>query len=61
MIDNITDSVQRAMKADYLKVLSENKKMKQQIANLEKEIAHLKGMIPKDEDVDLAIGGTTSE
>ena len=61
MIDNISDSVQRAMKADYLKVLSENKKMKQQIANLEKEIAHLKGMIPKDDDVDLAIGGTTSE
>ena len=52
-----------AMKADYLRVLSENKKMKQQIANLEKEMAHLKGMIPKDEDVDvdLAIGGTTSE
>ena len=37
-----------AMKADYLRVLSENKKMKQQIANLEKEMAHLKGMIPKD-------------
>ena len=37
----MSDSIQRAMKADYLKVLSENKKMRQQIANLEKEIAHL--------------------
>jgi ABC-type Fe3+-citrate transport system substrate-binding protein len=57
----MSDSIQRAMKADYLKVLSENKKMRQQIANLEKEIAHLKGMIPKDEDIDLAIGGTHNE
>ena len=56
----MSDSIQRAMKADYLKVLSENKKMRQQIANLEKEIAHLKGMIPKD-DVDLDIGGTHNE
>ena len=61
MIDNITDKVQRAMKADYLKVLSENKKMRQQIANLEKEIAHLKGMIPKDEDIDPSVGGTHNE
>ena len=53
--------INNAMKADYLRVLSENKKMKQQIANLEKEMAHLKGIIPKDEDVDLAVGGTTSE
>jgi len=36
--------INNAMKADYLRVLSENKKMKQQIANLEKEMAHLKGM-----------------
>ena len=57
----MSDSIQRAMKADYLKVLSENKKMRQQIAHLEKEIAHLKGMIPKDEDIDLAIGGTHNE
>ena len=48
----MSDSIQRAMKADYLKVLSENKKMRQQIANLEKEIAHLKGMIPKDDPID---------
>ena len=53
MTDNITDSVQRAMKADYLKVLAENKKLKQQIANVEKEIAHLKGMIPKDDPIEL--------
>ena len=57
----MSDSIQRAMKADYLKVLSENKKMRQQIANLEKEIAHLKGMIPKDEDIDPSIGGTHNE
>ena len=60
----MSDSIQRAMKADYLKVLSENKKMRQQIANLEKEIAHLKGMIPKDPEVDISsikIGGTTDE
>lgn len=55
MIDNITDSVQRAMKADYLKVLSENKKLKQHIANLEKEIAHLKGMIPKDDPIEVEV------
>jgi len=57
----MSDSIQRAMKADYLKVLSENKKMRQQIANLEKEIAHLKGMIPKDEDIDPSVGGTNNE
>jgi hypothetical protein len=57
----MSDSIQRAMKADYLKVLSENKKMRQQIANLEKEIAHLKGMIPKDEDIDPSVGGTDNE
>lgn len=57
----MTNNIQQAMKADYLKVLTENKKMRQELANLKKEIAHLKGMIPKDEDVDLAIGGTTSE
>ena len=44
-----------------LVALTENKKMRQELANLKKEIAHLKGMIPKDEDIDLAIGGTTSE
>jgi len=57
----MTNNIQQAMKADYLKVLTENKKMKQELANLKKEVAHLKGMIPKDEDLDLAIGGTTSE
>ena len=57
----MSDSIQRAMKADYLKVLSENKKMRQQIANLEKEIAHLKGIIPKDEDIDPSVGGTHNE
>jgi cell division septum initiation protein DivIVA len=57
----MTNNIQQAMKADYLKVLTENKKMRQELANLKKEIAHLKGMIPKDEDLDLAIGGTTSE
>ena len=35
--------------------------MRQQIANLEKEIAHLKGMIPKDEDIDPSVGGTHNE
>jgi cell division septum initiation protein DivIVA len=57
----MTNNIQQAMKADYLKVLTENKKMRQELANLKKEIAHLKGMIPKDEDIDLAIGGTTGE
>lgn len=57
----MTNNIQQAMKADYLKVLTENKKMKQELANLKKEVAHLKGMIPKDEDIDLAIGGTTGE
>ena len=57
----MSDSIQRAMKADYLKVLSENKKMRQQIANLEKEIAHLKGMIPKDENIDPTVGDTHNE
>ena len=55
------NDMKNAMKADYLRILSENKKLKQKIANVEKEIAHLKGMIPKDEDVDIAIGGTTDE
>jgi len=47
-----------------LKVGKKNKLVKEaeeQVANLEKEIAHLKGMIPKDEDIDLAIGGTHNE
>tara|TARA_R110002050_G_scaffold26997_2_gene70794 strand:- start:845 stop:1018 length:174 start_codon:yes stop_codon:yes gene_type:complete len=57
----MTNNIQQAMKADYLKVLTENKKMKQELANLKKELAHLKGMIPKDEDIDLAIGGTHNE
>jgi len=57
----MTNNIQQAMKADYLKVLMENKKMKQELANLKKEVAHLKGMIPKDEDIDLAIGGTHNE
>ena len=57
----MTNNIQQAMKADYLKVLTENKKMKQELANIKKEIAHLKGMIPKDEDIDLAIGGTHNE
>ena len=30
----MSDSIQRAMKADYVKILGENKKMKQKIANL---------------------------
>ena len=57
----MTNNIQQAMKADYLKVLTENKKMKQELANLKKEVAHLKGIIPKDEDIDLAIGGTHNE
>lgn len=57
----MNNNIQQAMKADYLKVLTENKKMKQELANLKKEVAHLKGMIPKDEDIDLAIGGTHNE
>ena len=44
-----------AMKADYLRVLSENKKIKQHVANLEKEIAHLKGMIPKDDPIEVEV------
>ena len=38
-----------AMKADYLRVLAENKKLKQENANLQKEIHVKKSIIPKDE------------
>ena len=38
-----------AMKADYLKVLAENKNLKQENANLQKEIHVMKSIIPKDE------------
>ena len=37
------------MKADYLRVLSENKKLKQENANLQKEIHVMKSIIPKDD------------
>jgi len=39
-----------AMKADYLRVLSENKKLKQENANLQKEIHVMKSIIPQDEN-----------
>ena len=38
-----------AMKADYLRVLAENKKLKQENAKLQKEIHVMKSIIPKDE------------
>ena len=38
-----------AMKAEYLRVLAENKKLKQENANLQKEIHVMKSIIPKDE------------
>ena len=38
-----------AMKADYLRVLAENKKLKQENANIQKEIHVMKSIIPKDE------------
>jgi|TARA_R100000697_G_scaffold17316_1_gene24257 hypothetical protein len=38
-----------AMKADYLRVLAENKKLKQENANLQKEIHVMKSIIPKDD------------
>tara|TARA_R100000329_G_scaffold88096_1_gene74088 strand:+ start:3507 stop:3689 length:183 start_codon:yes stop_codon:yes gene_type:complete len=60
----MTDAVQRAMKADYVKILGENKKMKQKIANLEKELAVLKAAIPEAPEFDMSsikIGGTTDE
>ena len=38
-----------AMKADYLRVLAENKKLKQENANLQKEIHVMISIIPKDE------------
>ena len=38
-----------AMKADYLRVLAENKTLKQENANLQKEIHVMKSIIPKDE------------
>ena len=38
-----------AMKADYLRLLAENKKLKQENANLQKEIHVMKSIIPKDE------------
>ena len=38
-----------AMKADYLRVLAENKKLKQENANLQKELHVMKSIIPKDE------------
>jgi hypothetical protein len=42
--------ISNAMKADYLRVLSENKKLKQENANLQKEIHVMKSIIPKDEE-----------
>ena len=42
-------NVNNAMKADYLRVLAENKKLKQENANLQKEIHVMKSIIPKDE------------
>ena len=42
-------NINNAMKADYLRVLSENKKLKQENANLQKEIHVMKSIIPKDE------------
>ena len=44
MIDKNT-----VIKADYLRVLAENKKLKQENANLQKEIHVMKSIIPKDE------------
>ena len=41
--------INNAMKADYLRVLAENKKLKQENANLQKEIHVMKSIIPKDE------------
>ena len=38
-----------AMKADYLRVLAENKKLKQENANLQMEIHVMKSIIPKDD------------
>ena len=38
-----------AMKSDYLRVVAENKKLKQENANLQKEIHVMKSIIPKDE------------
>ena len=38
-----------AMKADYLRVLAENKKLKQENANIQKEIHVMKSIIPKDD------------
>jgi|TARA_R100001224_G_scaffold107813_1_gene83467 hypothetical protein len=42
-------NINNAMKADYLRVLSENKKLKQENANLQKEIHVMKSIIPKDD------------
>ena len=42
--------INNAMKADYLRVLTENKKLKQENANLQKEIHVMKSIIPKDEN-----------
>ena len=42
-------NINNAMKADYFRVLSENKKLKQENANLQKEIHVMKSIIPKDE------------
>ena len=42
-------NINNAMKADYLRVLAENKKLKQENANLQKEIHVMKSIIPKDE------------
>ena len=41
-----------AMKADYLRVLSENKKLKQENANLQKELHTMKSIIPKEDPID---------
>ena len=42
-------NINNAMKADYLRVLAENKKLKQENANLQKEIHVMKSIIPKDD------------
>tara|TARA_Y100000022_G_scaffold172458_1_gene159456 strand:+ start:252 stop:416 length:165 start_codon:yes stop_codon:yes gene_type:complete len=44
-----------AMKADYLRVLSENKKLKQENANLQKELHTMKSIIPKEDPIEVEV------
>ena len=47
--------ISNAMKADYLRVLSENKKLKQENVNLQKELHTMKSIIPKEDPIEVEV------